>query len=160
MKTETHPIGFRKYILLSLFGYRLRLHVWPKGEGTDSRHNHRWWFVSVPLFGKFIDTRYSEVETSNELLKINVTDRDGVRDGQRSYHLKGASGLVVRETKVRYPFLPYLCRFGEVHSYVPHRRGFHASLVFIGRLRSEASEIWRSSEALDVSLETAEETGH
>lgn len=153
MKTEVHPIGFRKYVLLSFRGYRLRLHVWPKGEGVDSRHNHRWWFISMPLVGRFVDTRFREVSASGQYLKINVADRDGVRDGERSYHLKGESDLEVVKRRIRYPLIPYLCRFGEIHSYVPYKRGFHASLVFLGRLRTETSEIWRSPDRLDVALE-------
>ncbi|NJC12943.1 hypothetical protein F4558_002769 [Micromonospora profundi] len=153
MKTEMHPIGFRKYILMSFRGYRLRLHVWPDGVGTDSRHNHRWWFVSMPLFGRFLDTRFREVPASGRYLKIDVADRDGVRDGERSYHLKGESDLEVVKRKIRYPLIPYLCRFGEIHSYVPYKPGFHASLVFLGRLRRQTSEIWRDADHLDVKLE-------
>lgn len=153
MKKESHPIGFRKYILFSFFGYRLRLHVWPTGQGTESRHNHRWWFVSMPLIGRFDDTRYREVEPSGDFVKIDVTDRDGMRDGERRYRQKAPSDLQLIKKNIRYPFVPYLCRLGEIHSYVPHGPGLHASLVFVGRLKKENSEIWRKSNDVDVQLD-------
>jgi hypothetical protein len=152
MKTEDHPIGFKKYVLLSFLGYRLRLHVWPRGGGSDSRHNHRWWFISVPLVGRFIDTRYVEVDGPGDFMKIDVLDKGGVRDGERVYHADGESNLVVRKTYTRYPLVPYLCQDGAVQSYVPRGRGFHASLVVLGRLRRDKSEIWRDPNAIDVPL--------
>jgi len=150
MDAEDHPLGFKRYILLSLLGFRLRLHVW-RGAGHDGSHDHKWWFVSVPLFGRFIDTRY--VEADGNLVKINVLDRDGVRDNDRMYHAQGHGGLAVRKVYTRFPFVPYFCPRGEIHSYVPYGGGLHVSLVFIGRPRGDRTTIWRHRDAVDVPLE-------
>jgi hypothetical protein len=106
----------------------------------------------MPLIGRFVDTRYRETAAGN-YLKIDVADRDGVRDDERRYSVSGESNLEVVQRRIRYPFLPYLCRFGEIHSYIPKGKGLHASLVFTGRLRAKVSNIWRDPRAVDVELE-------
>ncbi|WUJ69942.1 hypothetical protein OG809_33195 [Kribbella soli] len=111
----------------------------------------------MPLFGKFLDTRFRETGRSDDFLKIDVLDRSGVRDGARDYHHVGDSGLEVIAEHIRYPFMPYMCRFGEIHSYVPYRPGFHASLVFIGRLQTKSSKIWRRPTEVDVPLDRNDE---
>lgn len=155
MKKENHPVGFRKYILLSLLGYRLRLHVWVNGRGNDSRHNHRWWFVSVPLFGRFVETRYREIP-GRSLVKIAVADRNGVRDNARLYTRKGESELEIVARKVRWPLLPYFCPVRDVHSLVPNGGGVHMSIVLCGRPQSEITEIWRRPDFVDVPLDDDE----
>jgi hypothetical protein len=152
MKKEDHPVGFKKYILVSVAGYRVRLHVWPTGEGNDSRHNHRWWFISIPIIGKFVETRYSEVSGSS-YVKIDVADEHRVRDSNRRYLAKGESALDVLARKVRRPPVPYVCPIGAIHSLVPHGDGLHVSLIFCGRLRLETSEIWRHPDNIDVQLD-------
>lgn len=155
MKKENHPVGFRKYVVLALFGYRLRLHVWSDGHGNDSRHNHRWWFVSVPIIGRFIETRYRETD-GESYLKIDVHDKHGVRDGDRRYVAKGKSELEEIARKVRWPLIPYFCPANDIHSLVPHRVGLHISVVFCGRLESDTSEIWRRPNNIDVQLDTGD----
>jgi hypothetical protein len=156
MRTEEHPVGFKKYILLTAFGYRLRLHVW-RGGGNESRHNHRWWFISVPLFGRFEEIRYQEV-AGNHYLKISVYDEGGQRDTERIYCQLDETGLEALRVHTRYPFLPYHCPEGAIHSLVPRRSGIHASLVLSGTLRRQTSEIWRIAGKLDVQLNTEHPT--
>ena len=155
MRTESHPIGFRKYVLLSMFGVRLRLHVWRDG-GVDSRHNHRWWFVSVPLIGRFVETRYQEA-AGNDMLKIAVLDEAGRRDSGRVYRKSGLSSLDSEKTRIRYPLIPYYCPIDAIHSLVPMSGGLHASLVLIGRLQKDSSDIWRHADKLDVPLDSADD---
>jgi hypothetical protein len=152
MKKENHPVGFRKYIVFSFLGYRMRVHVWPDGLGNDSRHNHRWWFVSVPVVGKFVETRYREM-AGKSFVKIDVTDKDGVRDGDRSYVAKGESELEVIARRARRPLVPYLCPIGAIHSLVPDGSGLHVSVIFCGRPQSETTEIWRLPDRIDVPLD-------
>jgi hypothetical protein len=58
---ERHPLGFRRYEL-RLFGRAIRLHYWPANcQPGEDRHTHQYPFVSVPLLGRFADTRYVEV---------------------------------------------------------------------------------------------------
>jgi hypothetical protein len=105
MKIEHHPNGFTKFTFVGPLGYRVRLHYWPKGhEKSLSRHNHRWWFISVPLWGRFVDDRYDEVPDSRTL-RIRVSDRDDTRDSARAYALYGTSGLRLKATLTRYPFV-------------------------------------------------------
>jgi hypothetical protein len=152
MKVEHHPNGFTKFIVGSIFGYRIRIHYWPRSEEKyRSRHNHRWWFISMPLLGTFVDNRYEEVSDSNTM-RIEVTDRGDVRDSKRQYTLAGTSGLRLKAEHVRHPFIPYLCHLGEIHSYYPKGNGPHASLVLISPLKSGSSEIWRDPDELDVEL--------
>lgn len=154
MKIENHPNGFTKFIFRTFFGYRVRIHYWPKGaHKSESRHNHRWWFVSIPLLGRFVDNRYMEVQDGGTM-RIKVFDRDDVRDSSRTYALDGTSGLRLRRTYIRYPLVPYLCRIGEIHSYYPQGEGRHISLVIISPIKLNSSEIWRDPRELDVELES------
>jgi len=151
---ENHPNGFTKIIVGSLFGYRIRIHHWPKGANkSESQHNHRWWFVSIPLLGRFVDNRYTEVRDGSAM-RIKVFDQDGQRDSGRAYMLGGTSGLRLRRTYLRYPLVPYFCRRSEIHSYYPHGDGRHISLVIISPVKVEFSEIWREPGELDVELES------
>jgi hypothetical protein len=151
MRSENHPVGFRKFILLSAFGCRLRLHVWPDGGGSDSRHNHRWWFVSLPLLGKFKEMRYCE-SPGQSYLKIDVLDADGVRDTERIYRAGDRSSLTVVGEHIRRPLIPYFCPVGAIHSLVPIGEGRHASLVLVGPIRRNSSDIWRKPDEVDVDL--------
>lgn len=155
MRGENHPVGFRKLVLLSLGGFRLRLHVWPKGGGNDSRHDHRWGFISLPILGRFTETRYRAVE-GDSFLRIAVADTEGMRDSERRYVSHGESNLEVERIKTRYPMVPYICRSGQIHSLVPRGTGRHASLVLTGRIKKETSDIWRRHDAVDVDLEPPE----
>jgi hypothetical protein len=157
MKKENHPVGFKKYVLISVLGYRVRIHVWSDGHGNDSRHNHRWWFVSIPLVGKFVESRYREVN-GESFVKIDVADKSGIRDGDRRYIARGFSGLEVMARRIRRPLVPYVCPVGAIHSLVPDGGGLHVSLVFSGRLQSATSEIWRRPDSIDVPLDS-DETG-
>jgi len=151
---ENHPNGFTKIIIGATFGYRIRLHYWPKGaDKSESRHNHRWWFISIPLLGRFVDNRYTETQ-DGQTMRIKVLDRNDIRDSTRSYILDGTSGLRLRRTYIRQPFIPYICSVGEIHSYYPKGDGRHASLVIISPLKANSSDIWRDSGELDVELES------
>lgn len=143
MSTEWHPLGFRKYVLLSFRGYRIRLHIWPKGEGNDSPHNHRWWFLSVPLVGRFTEERFEEVTETGKMRKFDVSDKGGIRDGRREYVAKGPSSPIRVGNQIRYPLVPYFCRVGAIHSLTPYGKGFHASVVLTGRPVRRKSEMWQ-----------------
>jgi hypothetical protein len=154
MKSEHHPNGFTKIILGSIFGYRIRVHYWPKSEQKyKSRHNHRWSFTSAPLLGAFVDKRFEEIP-GNKTMRISVSDSDGLRDSARKYSLEGTSGLRLKAEYIRYPLIPYLCHLGEIHAYYPKGNGRHLSLVIISPLKTESSEIWRDPEELDVEIDT------
>lgn len=139
---DTHPLGFIKLTLLEVAGRRVRLHVWPRNaEPAQDCHNHRWSFVSLPLWGSFIDTRYAVADTTSHLRLTCRPDRGA----GRLVEVDGVGGLVEAARFTRRPLLPYRCRRGEIHSYVPASKRFHASLVVTGRPHSDRSEVWRAS---------------
>jgi hypothetical protein len=153
VKVEKHPNGFTKVVIGSIFGFRLRLHYWPKtAEKSYSRHNHRWWFISIPIIGIFVDNRYEEI-TNATTLRIDVADQGPLRDSERIYSMAGNSGLRLKAMHLRLPFLPYICRVGEIHSYYPKGTSRHASIVITSPIKARTSQIWRDPGELDVKLE-------
>lgn len=62
-----HPNGFAKLVLQARQGYKVRLHVWPAGDGRlgeTNPHGHRWNFASTILCGDGLqDTHYAESDS-------------------------------------------------------------------------------------------------
>lgn len=140
-----HPIGFRKVELLRLFGFRIRLHIW-HGNGSEAPHQHRWPFVGVPLWGRFVDTRWQVQEgVTHEPVLAWPSTAPG---GRRYRRLLGAAVAVTPVgVRVRYPLLPYRCRLGDIHSAAAVGAGRHVSLVLLGPARSSVSTLWIEREA-------------
>ena len=141
-----HPIGFRKVELLSLFGFRIRLHIW-HGTGSEAPHRHRWPFVSIPLWGRFADTRW-QVRAGG--CHAPAGGGVAVHSGGRRYRrLLGAGDTVTKAgTYVRRPLVPYRCGLDDIHSAAPIGTGRHISRVLLGRARSQVSMMWVEREAL------------
>lgn len=139
----THPLGYRKINLTPQWRWwRIRLHVWrPGAQVSDKPHDHRWGFVSLPLWGRFVDTRY---ERTGELAGVDVAVPD--RGAGRRYLPSYEPGIEQVSQALRRPPLPYRCRIGEIHSYVPAGSGWHVSLVFTGRERTTSSRVWSHPE--------------
>lgn len=139
-----HPLGYRKYYLLRIFGYAVRLHIWPpNAQISDKPHDHRWSFLSVPLWGRFVDTRYVETAAGSAGGVLQTTpDRGGGRSYVEVLEFGARGGTRFVSRTIRYPLLPYRCRIGEIHSYVPAGSGWHASLVLLGRERRQSSRVW------------------
>jgi hypothetical protein len=135
-----HPLGFVKITLLSVRGCSLRLHVWTaQSRASHDRHDHRWSFVSVPLWGWFLDTRWARTHGSDLetfAARHPRASREHVLDPT------GRGALMIRTQRVRSPLLPYVCRRGEIHSYWPLTRRA-ASLVLTGRPMLNESQVWR-----------------
>jgi hypothetical protein len=138
---ERHPLGFRRYEL-RLFGRAIRLHYWPANcQPGEDRHTHQYPFVSVPLLGRFADTRYVEVP-GDEWQKH--TCQTGTKTAARSMReAPGRSGLRPVGRYVRRPLRPYRCASSAIHWHRPVGKGRHASLVFVGRTLAKPSDVYR-----------------
>lgn len=139
-----HPIGFRKHYV-PLTRRRVRLHIWPPGRHrSEDPHNHRWNFVAVPLWGRFRDTRWLVRPGKDWAHRWVVPDRGlgrlAVEDGY--------DDLLKVADKTRWPLVPYRCKVGEIHGYGPLGRGWHVSVVIMGRTVAGESEVWTKSEEL------------
>lgn len=132
-----HPLGYRKYYLLRTRWLSIRLHIWRQG-GSEAPHNHRWSFVSVPLWGRFVETRHRLAEGASHVLHSTTPDRGR----GRLYVEHGAHSVPVVRRRTRWPLVPYRCKIGEIHSFAPKGPGWHVSLVLIGREQQSASDVW------------------
>jgi hypothetical protein len=135
-----HPLGYRGRVLFDVFGWRIRLHVW-HGEASAAPHNHRWGFVGLPVRGWFREIRWREVR-GDDYEVVRTHPPDGA-DDRRVTPTGRRSGLVAVRRHMRGPWRPYLCRYGEIHTYLSAGSGPHVSLVLLGRARSDNSEIWQ-----------------
>lgn len=65
-----HANGFAKLVLHSAPNFRIRLHVWPAGEGRlgeSDPHSHRWDFASTVLAGDGLEiAEFREAETGDD----------------------------------------------------------------------------------------------
>lgn len=127
-----HPNGFWIY-LVKVFksGARLRLHYWPSDSNKlESPHDHRSWFVSLPLFGIFEERRYVEAQGGMVVLKCHATSSGG--NGKPLTTPIGRGGVRQISRHWRIPLIPYFCGEKVIHSYVPRSPGPALSLVLFG----------------------------
>ena len=116
-----HPNGFWIAILATLGGWRLRLHYWPPDSvKLDTSHDHRSWFLSLPLWGILEEHRFEEAPGDElQILNCNSTTR------RAAGPLTSPAGLgSVRKTRRRFrlPFIPYFCPVNAIHSTLPRTR--------------------------------------
>lgn len=140
-----HPNGFWIYILKIFWnGARLRIHFWPKGvKRLETPHNHRSWFISIPIWGRFSEHRF--VETSGddfEVLKCHRTTSG--KDGSLTTPI-GVGNVKLVSSHKRYPLIPYLCRLDTIHSLVPRSSGSALTIVLFGP-HKKTPKAWVSKE--------------
>lgn len=126
-----HPNGFWVYLLKTFWnGARIRLHYWPRGQKRlDTPHNHRTWFVSIPLWGLFTEKQYVEVEGDN----FNVVKCHSTTSGSSVLTTPVGKGNVCQtKSKIRIPLLPYYCGMESIHSFTPIGKGPAVTLVLFG----------------------------
>jgi hypothetical protein len=144
-----HPGGFTKRRLLRLAGISVRFHRWPAQTGEhfdEDPHQHRWWILSMP-FGRFIDTRWHETsdgELHDVYQATGYADDPTVDHYEHNLTHQRRARLSIRRQYVRHPFLPYVCRADDIHSYRPTGPGSHASLVVTGPARLPTGRVWKS----------------
>lgn len=143
MKAVLHPNGFLIRLLHTFSnGIRLRIHTWPRGERRlDSPHDHRSWFVSIPLWGKFIERRFEGGggKSRYDVLRCHSTSSNGIPVTSPD----GFGSLTEVSRQKRYPLIPYLCPAGAIHSLVPEKPGFAATIVLFGPPRT-IPRVWLS----------------
>jgi len=141
LKGVLHPNGFTIRLIASLKnGMRLRLHTWSANDATlESPHDHRSWFISLPLWGKFIERRFQEVAGEDrEVLECHATSSG---NGSPLTTKMGRGSVREVSQHTRYPFLPYFCSSNSIHSYSPQKKGFAASLVLFGP-NKKTPKVW------------------
>lgn len=128
-----HPNGFWIY-LVKVFsnGARIRLHYWPATtKKLESPHDHRSWFISLPLFGLFEERRYEETEDTNlTVLRCHATTSGG--NGRPLSTPMGKGGVKQIFRRWRLPLIPYFCGSSVIHSFVPRSPGPALSIVLFG----------------------------
>ncbi len=135
MNPATHPNGFVIRLLHTFHsGARLRLHTWPAGKARlDSPHDHRSWFLSLPLWGRFIERRFIEHEHKDGTAPFDVLRCYSTSgNGKPVTTPEGKSALLLTSARTRRPLVPYFCPTQAIHSFVPVSPGFAASLVLFG----------------------------
>jgi len=143
VRIQKHPIGFIKITLFSLFGIKARLHIWLIGRNKcrPDIHDHRWSFLSFPLFGRFEEKRFVSKRGSNYVFSLCYPESV---NRKRKIIPHDEADISVNEKKIRWPMLPYSCKKGVIHSIVPLGKVIAASLIFCGRPRGEYSGLWRA----------------
>lgn len=141
-RIQNHPTGFKKITLLSLFGYKIRIHYWPNGASSckPDIHGHRWPFLSFPLLGTFIETRYQRrTGDTYELLHCYSEPLKGPRPVVSV--TRGDVEQYMQKTRTM--FRPYICPAEAIHSYQPIGSKKSITIVITGRPRCEFAEVWR-----------------
>lgn len=136
----THPLGFRRLHLAGLSGWTVKLHVWRRDRIKGDRHNHlqyRFGFLSVPLWGRFVDTRWLPT-AGDEYEWVHCVSDDGYRTER-----VGWSGLEEVSQRRRWPLVPYRCRPTAIHSLRPVGRVGVTLVLFGPRIAGVASDVWR-----------------
>ena len=140
MTVEQHPNGFSVKLLHTFSnGARIRLHRWYPGR-TDNNdpHDHRTWFISIPLWGIFREHRYQEVAGSIPIFRC----RHEVSQKRLSVYQDGTGDTQLISSHWRIPFIPYFCSADEIHTVAPRKSGFAASLVLFGPPCKDSPKVW------------------
>lgn len=153
MTTYPHPLGFDLRYLARAFGFAVRLHTWPATQvAQEDPHDHRFAFVSIPLRGTFLERRWRINRGWRLGDPAGLTRhacRPAVRGVRPPLERTGSDGLALDWHRLRRPLRPYRCALGEIHSYQPVGDGPHVSLVLLGRVRRETSNVWRRDDGGD-----------
>jgi hypothetical protein len=149
-RIQRHPNGFVKITLFSLFGFKVRIHYWRHGtDGSRSDiHTHRWTYVSIPLKGSFIEKRYAETDDVNFVHRRCYPEPV---NGRRLLETVGRGSVQPYTEARRRPFIPYVCRAGAIHSYIPIGTKSAMTLVITGPAQSAYADVWHTME-YDVPL--------
>jgi hypothetical protein len=98
--SESHPLGFDKYLLFSSDRYDLRLHIWwPESpRGREDIHNHRFSLVSGMIVGKMrVSTYEISEDEAGPTMQIFEEVRNPVSD---EYRYEKGSRVSVRQANM------------------------------------------------------------
>lgn len=128
-KSYNHLNGFSKIIIKDdkENSIKIRLHIWQKkGEITNAEngdiHDHRWSYVSIPLFGELKETRYKEKLFTNSCTEIKKFRYKCFSRGESEWlNLQGAKEVCLKKitTNSRKKGEAYFCKAGEIHTIEP-----------------------------------------
>lgn len=134
-----HPNGFFVRLLHEFKnGARLRLHTWAGQQERSDPHDHRTWFISIPLWGRFDETRYREVPGDIPIYHCRSTTSKERLDIEQN----GTSDVEGISTHVRWPLIPYYCPVDAIHTFRPRKNSFSATLVLFGPTRNKTPRAW------------------
>lgn len=138
--TRRSPVGFTKLTLGRWRGWTLRLHIW-HGHGSEWPHNHRWAFTSLPLLGRYEDTRWAVMAGDTHR---RLTARRPALGVPHRYEDTGViEGLRAYAVHTRRPLRAYRCSAGVVHSVRRVGRGPHVTVVLHGPAQRESTSVWQ-----------------
>lgn len=139
-----HPNGFAKLVLHTDVDHKIRLHVWPAGEGRigeSNPHSHRWPFASTVIVGGGLHMEeYAEAVTGrrHERYRYGADPADRaalVADGDA--HLTRLRSLHNHRGGV------YSCDTDIVHTVAPVGDALTATLVVQGPQRTRSTVVYR-----------------
>jgi hypothetical protein len=139
-----HPNGFAKLVLHTDTDHRLRLHVWPAGEGRvgeSNPHSHRWPFASTVLVGRGLHmVEYAEATTGRGFDRY----RYGADPADRSALVAdGSARLTKLRSRHNHVGGVYSCDIDVVHTVAPIGAGVTATFVVQGPRRTEDTVVYR-----------------
>ena len=140
-----HPNGFYLTLLGSIRGCRIRIHYWPpETEKLDTPHDHRSWFVSIPLWGLLEERRFEAIEGDG--LEIHRCSATTAGNGKPITRKVGLGDVRQTRRTMRFPFIPYLCPVDAIHSLVPKTRRALTLVVF--GPNKKAPKAWLKKETI------------
>ena len=146
----THALGFKKIVLFSIFGYKVRIHYWPTGKVgcIPEIHDHRWSFIAIPLLGKFVEKRYKRIKGSFYLLQHYSYTKEYGNIGRRNIHKKIIKKENIKKCykRIRKALIPYYCPVGTIHSVMPPDDKKVITLVITSRPKNNYAKIWIKNE--------------
>jgi hypothetical protein len=147
-RSYAHSNGFEKIVLEDQPGYKLRLHVWWRGNhALDSDvHNHSWDFASWVLIGGLCTELFTEVpaDAATEPME-HYRFVPAVRNGRMSYELqhRGSCGLKRVFAATHDADTRYALQHRQLHTGNPDAERLTATLVLQTRTLAPESDIYR-----------------
>lgn len=127
---KIHPNGFWIAILAAFRGLRLRLHYWPPDSKIlDTPHNHRSWFISLPLWGVLEEWRF-ELDDGDDYRVLRCMSTSS-RSGPATQPA-GTGSVKPVKRRFRLPLIPYFCPASAIHSTIP-RTNRVVTIVLFGK---------------------------
>lgn len=141
-----HPNGFAKLVLHTDVDHRIRLHVWPAGEGRlgeSNPHSHRWPFASTVVVGGGLHiVEYAEAETGRRHDRY----RYGADPADRAALVADGTARLARLRQLHNRLGGvYPCEIDVVHTVVPIGAALTATLVVQGPRRTRDTVVYRPS---------------
>ncbi|HEX3650045.1 MAG TPA: hypothetical protein VHV49_16575 [Pseudonocardiaceae bacterium] len=140
-----HPNGFAKLVLHTEPDHRLRLHVWPAGDGRlgeSNPHSHRWPFASTVVTGGGLHmVEYTESATRGRRYDRY---RYGADPADRAALLADGDARLTRVRSLHNrPGGVYSCDTDVVHTVAPIGAALTATVVVQGPQRTPSTVVYR-----------------